>query len=85
MVEKLKGNNTLTIPKTILKHVGLKAGDYVEVTDDGYKIVIMPKIKEEDFTDEEWEKLEKLSREKGGKTFKTGKTLLRHLDKPSKK
>lgn len=85
MVEKIKRENLLKIPNLVLKRVGLHPGDYVEVTDDGYKIIITPKLPDEAFTNEEWEKLEKLSKEKKGKAFKSGKALLRHLDKLSKK
>jgi antitoxin component of MazEF toxin-antitoxin module len=85
MVEKIKKENLLKIPNLVLKRVGLEPGDYVEVTDDGYKIIITPKVPEEAFTDEEWTKLEKLAKEKKGRAFKTGAALLKHLDKLSQK
>ena len=84
MVVKIKQQNLLKIPDLVLKRVGLCSGDYVEVTDDGYKIIITPKTLEEAFTDEEWEKLEKLAKGKKGRPFKSGEALLRHLDKLSK-
>lgn len=85
MVEKIKKENMLKIPNMVLKRVGLHPGDYVEVTDDGYKIIITPKVPEEAFTDEEWGKLERLAKEKKGKAFKGGEALLKHLSKLSKK
>jgi len=85
MVEKIKKENLLRIPNLVLKRVGLEPGDYVEVSDDGYKIIITPKMPEEAFTDEEWKKLEKLAKEKKGRAFKSGKALLKHLNKLSKK
>lgn len=85
MVEKIKQRNMVKIPNIILKRVGLNTGDYVEVTDDGYKIIITPKVAEETFTEEEWGKLEKLAKGRKGKAFKSGEALLKHLDKISKK
>jgi hypothetical protein len=55
------------------------------VSDDGYKIIITPKIAEEPFSNKEWEKLEKLARTKKGKAFKSSKALLKHLDNLPKK
>ncbi|MBU0573964.1 MAG: AbrB/MazE/SpoVT family DNA-binding domain-containing protein [Candidatus Margulisbacteria bacterium] len=85
MTEKIKQNNALKIPDLILKRVGLQVGDYVEVTDDGYKIVITPMTTERSFTDKEWDKIEKIAKKKKGKTFKTGEALLKHLDNISHK
>lgn len=86
MAEKIKQNNILKIPNMILKRVGLHPGDYVELTDDGYKIIITPKVVgEEPFSDEEWEKIEKIAKKKKGKMFKTGEALLKHLEKISGK
>jgi len=44
-----------------------------------------PATKEEEFTEEELDKIEKLSKEKGGKSFKTGEAFLKYLEKLSKK
>ncbi|OGC07242.1 hypothetical protein A2230_09245 [candidate division WOR-1 bacterium RIFOXYA2_FULL_36_21] len=85
MVQKIKEKNMLKIPDLILDRVGLHKGDYVEVTDDGYKIIITPKTKEETFNDEEFKKLEKLADNKKNKSFKDGNELLLHLEKISKK
>ena len=85
MVEKIKRENLLKIPNLVLKRVGLHPGDYVEVTDDGYKIIITPKVPGEAFSDEEWKKLEKLAKGKKGKALIGSKALLEHLDKLSKK
>lgn len=85
MVEKIKRENLLKIPNLVLKRVGLQAGDYVEVSDDGYKIIITPKGAEEAFADEEWKKLDKLAKSKKGRAFKGSNALLTHLDRLSKK
>jgi len=85
VVEKIKKQNLLKIPNIILKRVGLMAGDYVEVADDGYRIIITPKSTEETFTDEEWGKLAKLAKSKKGKAFRSSEALMKHLDKLSKK
>lgn len=85
MVEKIKQKNLLKIPNLILKRVGLTQGDYVEVADDGYKIIITPKSQEETFTEEELEKIQKLAKGKKRKSFQSGEALLKYLDKISKK
>jgi bifunctional DNA-binding transcriptional regulator/antitoxin component of YhaV-PrlF toxin-antitoxin module len=88
VLEKNK-NILVPIPRKIVKDVGLQPGGYVEVTDDGYRIIITPKISKGDrakeYTEEELDKLEKLAKEKGGKTFKSGEAFLKYLRKLSKK
>ncbi|MEW6189667.1 MAG: AbrB/MazE/SpoVT family DNA-binding domain-containing protein [Actinomycetota bacterium] len=79
MVRRLSERNTITIPKDILKRIGLKPGDYFEITDDGNRIILTPKIVEDKFTDEEWEKLEKLARERG-RVYKTATEAKKHLE-----
>lgn len=44
-----------------------------------------PSAKEEEFTEEELDKIEKLAKEKGGKAFKSGEAFLKYLEKLSKK
>lgn len=44
-----------------------------------------PINKEEEYTEEELDKLEKLAKEKGGRSFKNGEALLKYLKKISKK
>jgi bifunctional DNA-binding transcriptional regulator/antitoxin component of YhaV-PrlF toxin-antitoxin module len=75
-----RNNNIfIPIPKNIGRHVGIESGSYVKVTDDGYRIIITPKApKEEEFTEEELHKLVSLKKEKG-KTFKSGKAMIKHL------
>lgn len=63
MAEKIKKENLLKIPNLVLKRVGLHPGSYVEVTDDGYHIILTPI--EEEFTEDEWEKLISLKKRKG--------------------
>lgn len=81
MVEKIR-KNILEIPPGVLKRVGLHSGDYVEVTDDGYHIILTPV--EEEFSEEEWGKIEAIKKEKG-RSFKTGKAFVRHLKSLMKK
>jgi bifunctional DNA-binding transcriptional regulator/antitoxin component of YhaV-PrlF toxin-antitoxin module len=85
MAEKIfeKNKNILvSIPEKVIKDVGLKPGNFVEVTDDGYHIILTPV--EEEFTDEEWKKIMSLKKEKG-KTFKSSKALMKHLKALKKK
>jgi antitoxin component of MazEF toxin-antitoxin module len=90
MAEKVLQRKNVTlvpIPKRVVEDVGIHPGSYVEVTDDGYRIIITPKVhaKEEEFTEEELNKIEKLAKEKGGKSFKSGEAFLKYLEKISKK
>jgi len=89
MVKKIIEKNSnffVPIPEQVAKHVGIHSGSYVEVVDDGYRIIVTPKgAEEEEFTEEELDKLEKLAKEKKGKTFKTGEAFIKHLEKLSKK
>jgi len=85
MVEKIKKENLIKIPDMILERVGLHRGDYVEVSDDGYKIIITPKVENETFSDDEFDKLERLILDNKKRSFSSGKTLLKHLDDISKK
>lgn len=85
MVQKINTKNLLRIPNLILKRVGLNVGDYVELSDDGYKIIITPKNTEEAFTDDEWKKIEKIAKEKKNRKYSSSKSFLKHFDKISKK
>lgn len=79
MVEKILEKNKsvlINIPDKIVKHVGLQPGGYVEVTDDGYHIILTPI--EEEFSEEEWEKIMSLKKEKR-KSFKSGEAFIKHL------
>ena len=83
MLKQLGERNTITLPKKILEHIGLKPGDYVEITDDGRRIILTPKVIEDVFTDEEWEKLEKLATERGV-ICKSGVEAKRYIEKLAK-
>ncbi|MBI5701787.1 AbrB/MazE/SpoVT family DNA-binding domain-containing protein [Candidatus Saganbacteria bacterium] len=79
MAERIFEKNKIKlvqIPEKTIKHVGLRPGSYVEVSDDGYHIILTPI--EENFTDEEWKKILLLKKEKG-RTFRSGKAMLKHL------
>ena len=58
-VLRKKNDSWVPIPEKVLRHVGLRPGSYVEVTDDGYHVILTPV--EEEFTKEEWDKLEALA------------------------
>ena len=82
-----KANKTMiSIPNSIVKHMGLESGSHVKVTDDGYRIIITPKSvnKEEKYTEEEWRKIISLKKEKG-KVFKNGKAFMKNLRSLMKK
>ena len=85
MVEKVLERNKVKlvpIPEKVMRDVGLHVGSYVEVTDDGYHIILTPI--EEEFTEEEWKKLISLKNEKK-KTFKSGRSFIKHLKGLTKK
>lgn len=81
MAEKLQKKNLLLIPAKVVKHVGLKPGDHVEVSDDGYHIIITP-ISEE-YDEGEWAKISALSAAKG-KSYTTLKGARGHLNRLKK-
>jgi AbrB family looped-hinge helix DNA binding protein len=65
LVRQLSQRNTITIPSEVLEQVGSKPGDLFEITNDGYRIVLIPKVIEDKFTEQEWEKLNQIVKEKG--------------------
>ena len=78
MVRQLTDRHTITLPRRVLEHVGVKTGDLFEITDNGYQIILRPKVCEDLFSDEAWEKLDQLS--KGhGRVYKTAKEAKEHL------
>ena len=82
MAEKVLEKNKVKwvpIPEKVVKEVGLRTGSYVEVTDDGYHIILTPI--EEEFTEAEWEKLRILVTKKKGKTYKSFRGVKKHLQK----
>jgi len=78
MIRQLSKRKTITIPSEALEHVRSKPGDLFEITDDGYRIILTPKVVGDRFTEEEWSKLETLVREKG-KTYRSGAGAKDHL------
>jgi AbrB family looped-hinge helix DNA binding protein len=83
MVRQLSERHTITIPKEILDHIGSKPGDYFEITDDGRRIILIPKVVEDKFSNAEWKKLERIAEEKG-KVYTTAAKAKRHLEEQSK-
>ncbi len=65
MVRQLSQRNTITIPSKVLKQTDSKPGDLFEIENDGNRIILIPKLVEDKFTESEWEKLGKISKEKG--------------------
>jgi len=65
LVRQLSQRKTITIPTEVLERTGSKPGDFFEITEDGYRIILVPKVIEDKFTEEEWEKINLLAREKG--------------------
>ena len=70
---KIRTNRQVTVPKVIFDDVGLKEGDYVDVTLQGSDIVIRPKrlVDLEDTLSPEEEKLV----EKGFRELRQGKSV----------
>ncbi|MHB1253929.1 MAG: AbrB/MazE/SpoVT family DNA-binding domain-containing protein [Candidatus Humimicrobiaceae bacterium] len=65
MVRQLSQRKTITIPTEILEKIGSKPGDLFEITNDGYCIILIPKVIEDKFTEQEWKKLNQIAKEKG--------------------
>jgi bifunctional DNA-binding transcriptional regulator/antitoxin component of YhaV-PrlF toxin-antitoxin module len=65
LVRQLSQRKTITIPTEILERIGSKPGDFFEITEDGYRIVLIPKVVEDRFAEEEWDKIRLLAMEKG--------------------
>jgi AbrB family looped-hinge helix DNA binding protein len=65
LVRQLTQRKTITIPSEVLEQVGSKPGDLFEITNDGYRIILIPKVIEDKFTEQEWKKLNQIAKEKG--------------------
>jgi len=78
MVRQLSQRNTITIPSKILEQIGSKPGDLFEIENDGTRIILIPKLIEDKFTELEWEKLGKIAKEKG-KLYKKAEDAIGHL------
>ena len=81
MTQEIKEKNTLNIPQFILKRVGLKKGDFVEVSDDGYKIIIIPTAENEPYSEDEWDKLKKIAKSTKTRRFSNSSKLLSYINK----
>lgn len=80
MLRQLNQKNTITIPHTILKEIGVKPPVDFKITHNGQYIILIPKDREDIFTENEWAKLEKLSRKKG-KIYTSPKDAKNHIRK----
>jgi len=57
---QINERNQVTIPANILRAVGLKPGDIVEVEQRGLELTLKPRKMEEQFHEEDWEALGEL-------------------------
>ncbi|MEW6008879.1 MAG: AbrB/MazE/SpoVT family DNA-binding domain-containing protein [Candidatus Omnitrophota bacterium] len=87
VIAKISTKGQITIPKVVRQRLNLnEKGDIIgfEITSQG---VIMKHLNvtesEQDYTENEWKKIEQLARGKG-KTFKTASGFLGHLKRLSK-
>jgi bifunctional DNA-binding transcriptional regulator/antitoxin component of YhaV-PrlF toxin-antitoxin module len=74
----LSQRKTITIPTEILERIGSKPGDFFEITEDGYRIVLIPKVIEDKFTGEELDKIGALATGKG-EVYKNAEAAKKHL------
>ena len=65
MLRQISARNTITLPKEILERIGVDAGDFLEIIENGRQIILTPKVLEDPFSYEEWEKLEHIVKEEG--------------------
>ncbi len=65
MLKQISARNTITLPKEILERIGVDAGDFLEIIENGRQIILTPKVLEDSFSSEEWEKLEHIVKEEG--------------------
>ena len=83
----LSSKAQITLPKEVREALGIKtAGQLVGffVDRQAHRVELKPLRvvpEDEEFSEEEYRKLLGLGRQKGGKTFKTGKAFLDHLKK----
>jgi bifunctional DNA-binding transcriptional regulator/antitoxin component of YhaV-PrlF toxin-antitoxin module len=78
LVRQLSQRKTITIPSEVLKKTGSNPGDFFEISSDGQKIILVPKLIEDKFDEREWEKLKKSANEKGS-VYDVAKDALTHL------
>lgn len=81
MTQEIKERNTLNIPQFILKRVGLKKGDFVDVVDDGHKIIIFPTTENEFYSEDEWDTLKRIAKSEKGRKFNNSSKLLSYINK----
>lgn len=80
MIRQISPRNTITIPKEVLKRVGIEPGSFVEINTNGKQIILTPKVLEDPFSEEEWEKLEKIASE-SGKIYSTAAKAKKHIER----
>jgi len=72
----------VTIPKRIAEALGLTKGSLFEVEIRRNRIELVPvEVKEKEFTEEEYAKLDKLVRDEKGKAVRVTKAYIRRLKK----
>ncbi|MBS3908012.1 MAG: AbrB/MazE/SpoVT family DNA-binding domain-containing protein [Actinobacteria bacterium] len=82
MIRRLTERSSISIPKENLERVGVQPGDYFEVSDDGRRIILTPKVVDDKFSEKEWEELASLAK-KAGKKYKTAASAKKHLERLS--
>jgi len=78
LVRQLSQRKTITIPSEVLKKTGSNPGDFFEISSDGQKIILIPKLIEDKFDEKEWGKLKELAKGKGS-VYNEAKDALTHL------
>ena len=77
MITELKTKSQVTIPNAIVSEMGLKIGDYFDISIENGKIVLTPVVM---YPREYIEKLERELKSKKTKTYSTVKSLLSSLE-----
>lgn len=80
MIRRISSRNAITIPKEILKRVGIEPGSFVEVSTNGKQIILMPKVLEDPFSEEEWDKLKQIANE-SGKIYSNANGAKKHIER----
>ena len=61
VLRQVNSRNQITLPPRVLKQAHIRAGDYVEIVGHEGKVVVRPmEISDKGFSDEDWDKLERL-------------------------
>ncbi len=85
LLRKVNERNQITIPPQILRKLGVRRGDYVEIESKDHQIVLYPKTVEDRFSESDWGLLETIVKKqvkaKQYKDYKNLKGARSHLKK----